>query len=158
MKWLIAIDPGKTFGWALFCDGKLTDSAHCSQTALFSGKLSSQAIRNGMKLPPTWDAPLVGGSMLVGEKPNYRRAGGSKASPDDLITLGIFLGELVGLYRRKVGTVELVTAHEWKGSLDKDICHKRVQKILEPDESMPDNHNARDAVGIGLWKLGRYRR
>ncbi len=157
MKWLIAIDPGKTFGWALFCEEKLSGSAHCSQSAFFAGKLSAQAVRTGMKLPPTLD-DLPGEFLFVGEKPNYRRAGGSKTSPDDLITLGIFLGELVALYRRKVDTVELVTAHEWKGSLDKDICHKRIQKILRPDEVMPENHNARDAVGIGLWKLGRYRR
>jgi hypothetical protein len=160
--WVLAIDPGKTFGWALFCDGKLFASAHCSQKAFFSWKLSAQAVRVGMDLPPLPEDFLEPGDtcVVVGEKPNYRHQGTGKgdASPNDLITLSIFLGELVALYRRKVDVVEFVTAHGWKGSVKKEICHSRMQKVLDPDEQMPENHNARDAVGICLWKLGRYRR
>jgi len=156
---LLAIDPGAMFGWALFRDGKLVDSGHCSKKAFYAWKLSPQAIRAGQKLPP--EASTMLGGIVVGETPNYRHQGSSKkgqATPNDLITLGILLGELVGLYRRKVDVVEFVTAQEWKGSLGKDICHNRIKRFLEPDETMPDNHNARDAVGIGLFKLGRYRR
>jgi len=161
LKHLITLDPGKTFGWAWFINGKLADSGHCSQKAYFAGKLSAQAKRVGMKLPPnphtvrTYQDEWV----LVAETPNYRHQGdGPKATPNDLITLGIFLGELLALYRKNVDTVQLVTAHEWKGSLKKEICHARLEKLLGPAEKMPDNHNAKDAVGIGLHKLGRYRR
>lgn len=160
-KNLITIDPGATFGWAWFANGKLIDSGHCSQKAYFAGKLSAQATRVGMKLPFVPVARVYPDEwVLVAEKPNYRHQGsdGPKATPNDLITLGIFLGELIALYRKIVDEVELVTAHEWKGSLKKDICHARLEKLLGPDEKMPDNHNAKDAVGIGLRKLGRYRR
>lgn len=160
--WLVAIDPGGTFGWALFCDGRLFDSAHCSKTAFFSWHLSAQAKRVGMQLPPDPPEFVEPGDTctVVAEMPNYRHRGPGErdASPNDLITLGVFLGELVALYRRKVDVVEFVTAHGWKGSLSKDICHRRVGKVLDSDEQMPTNPNARDAVGIGLWKLGRYRR
>ena len=160
-KYLITIDPGKTFGWAFFGNGKLVYSGHCSQKAYFAGKLSAQAKRVGMQLPfcPSFNLD-EDEWVLVAEKPNYRHQGDGerKATPNDLITLGIFLGELVALYRKNVDTVQLVTAHEWKGSLKKEICHARLEKLLGPDEKMPDNHNAKDAVGIGLHKLGRYRR
>lgn len=162
LRWILAIDPGKTFGWALFCEGVLIDSAHCSQKAYFAGKLSAQAKRAGMKLPPNPEDFMEPGDTctVIAEKPNYHHQGkGERDSPpNDLITLGVFLGELVAPYRRKVDVVEFVTAHGWKGSVNKDICHARAKDILDPKEQMPANHNARDAVGVGLWKSGRYRR
>jgi hypothetical protein len=110
-----------------------------------------------MRLPPE-DIPK--GSVLIGELPTYRgrQPGVNKATPTDLIKLAVILGEFLGLYRRKVDVVRLVTPAEWKGSVPKDICHSRIEDVLGPDEKMPENHNARDAVGIGLFELGRYKR
>lgn len=157
-EWLFTIDPGKTFGWALFHMGVLVDCGHCSMSAWFNGKLSPSGVRAEMRLPPTPEqiSGLVG-VILVAEKPTYYQTRMKRAAaPNDLITLAITLGELIGVYRRKVDTVELVTAKDWKGSTDKDICHRRAQKVLKPEENFPQNHNARDAVVIGFWRVGRY--
>jgi hypothetical protein len=85
-------------------------------------------------------------------------SGENKGTPTALIELAFRLGELVGLYMRKVEVVELVTPAVWKGSVPKEICQSRILKKLEPEELsvLDKNHNAMDAVGIGLWKLGRY--
>lgn len=156
MKAVFAIDPGKHMGWAYFLDGKLVDSGYCSKRAFLSGILSRAESRAGQKLPPSDISPV---SVLIGEMPTYRgRQGENKGTPDTLIALGVTLGQAVGLYMRKVEVVEFVTPNEWKGSVPKDICHRRIEKVLDEDEQLPDNHNAKDAVGVGLWKLGRYRR
>lgn len=98
----------------------------------------------------------------MAEKPVYYSQGGdrseAKASPNDLIALGITLGEFIGRYRPYVSDVELVTAKEWKGSVRKDISHRRIEKSLGEGEIFPTNPNAKDAVGIGLWRVGRYLR
>lgn len=155
---LLTIDPGATMGWALFLGGKLIASGHCTKKAFYVWQLSPQAIRAGCVLPPLPED--VEGAHLLGEMPVFysQGQGKRKSKPNDLIKLGIILGEYVQLYRRKVDVVEFVTAQEWKGSVDKEICHNRAIRVLDPDEQMPENHNARDAVVMGLWKLGRYRR
>lgn len=156
---LLAIDPGKTMGWALFRDGVLVDSGACkTECVLLDKPLSKQAIRNGHKAPPKVET-LMGSQLLLGEMPQYRgRGGDNKGTPDALIRLGVSLGEAMGVYKRSFCRLEYVTPEQWKGSTPKDISHRRVQKALTPDEHFPDNHNARDAVGIGLWKLGRLKR
>jgi hypothetical protein len=154
---LFTYDPGRTFGWALFREGILVDSGHCSEKAWLAGKLSAQALRAGMKLPPTPEA--VRGAIFVGELPRYYHQGNGehKATPADLIALALTLGEFRGAYRRHVSSIRLLTAHEWKGSVRKDISHRRIKKTLVAGEVFPKNHNARDAVGMGLSFLGRYR-
>src|SRR5690606_30341898 len=80
-----------------------------TQQAYLAGKLSAQAKRLGMQLPfcPSFNLD-EDEWVLVAEKPNYRHQGDGerKATPNDLITLGIFLGELVALYRKNVDTVQ----------------------------------------------------
>lgn len=47
----------------------------------------------------------------------------------------------------------------WKGQVPKNIHRHRILKALKPVEKQAivtiDNHNTIDAVGIGLWVLGR---
>ena len=156
LRRVLAVDPGKTMGWALFHDSKLMAAGCCTREALQFGALSAQARAARHSLPPS---ELEEDCSVIGEIPSYRgRQGKNKGSPDDLIWLGVQLGQATGLYMRKVEVVDFVTPNEWKGSVSKEICHERVKKILGPDEEMPENENARDAVGVGLWYLGRYRR
>lgn len=158
-RYILVFDPGTKTGWAVFEDGVLTASGYCSVRALRTGVLSPAEKRVGQLLPPSLE-DVPEDALVLGEKPQYRGRGSgeNKGTPNDLITLGVLLGEIVGLYRRKVGVVEFATPNEWKGSVSKDICHRRVEKALREGEQLPNNHNARDAVGIGLWRLGRYRR
>jgi len=141
---VIAFDPGVTTGWAEFVDGKLVAAGHLSKKALLGGT---------KPLPTAYEF-----TQLVIEQPVFYPDGRNKSRPKDLLTLAILAGEIAGLYRRKVEVVEFVTPREWKGSVSKEICHNRMESILTQSEAMPSNHNAKDAVGIGLWKVGRYRR
>jgi hypothetical protein len=159
---LLAIDPGIMMGWALFRSGVLVDSGACRSAYVMSGaQLSAQAVRAGHKKPPSPEE-LAGcsQSMLLGERPTYRgRVGENKGTPDSLITLGVGLGEIMGLYRRSFSVSCYATPSDWKGSIPKDVCHRRVAKVMLPgDAPLPSDPNARDAVGLGFWKLKRLKR
>lgn len=155
---LFAIDPGKTFGWAVFYKGVLQSAGGCTMAAWHAKKLSAQGRKAGHELPPFVFNEKI---TLIGELPCYFYHGsaGNKGNPNDLIKLGVSLGEVLGVYRQFAAVVELNTAHDWKGSVDKDICHRRIEKrVLTPGEleRFPKNPNGRDAVGYGAWYLGRY--
>jgi len=134
--WLTAIDPGATKGWATFTRGRL-----------FACGLGGHAI------PP---------GLVVIERPVYRP--GARVDPNDLVTLAIRVGEDKAAAERAGCTVELVEPHMWKGSVPKAIHHRRLLAALTSDEravfdSAPGTKtqkgNTLDAVGIGLWRLGR---
>lgn len=59
-----------------------------------------------------------------------------------------------------------VTASGWKGQLPKDVAAARVQKLIGrkacrrlglPEIQRRSDTHAWDAVGIGLWALGRFK-
>lgn len=61
---------------------------------------------------------------------------------------------------------ETVKPSEWKGQVPKAVHHKRMEAALTPEErivlqnALRDiprgvQHNLKDAVALGLWKLGR---
>lgn len=133
MGWLIAIDPGKVTGAALFRDGLLV------QTATDDGDAPGE---NSGELPADCE--------IVAERPH---AGYGKASVEDLITLAIRLGRVLGSHPAK-----LVTPVQWKGNMTKAATQARIRKVLAPAElaRVIDDHNVFDAVGIGLWRLGRF--
>lgn len=61
---------------------------------------------------------------------------------------------------------ETVKPSAWKGQVPKTIHHKRMEAVLTPEEQIvlqnclhrvaeSVQHNLKDAVALGLWKLGR---
>jgi len=57
---------------------------------------------------------------------------------------------------------KMVFPATWKGQLKKHVCHARIDLALTPGErkiipklAKTYLHNMLDAVGIGLWYLGR---
>lgn len=134
---LLAIDPGNDTGWALFENGMLIDA--------------------GLYFPP-----LDGAIMdLVIERPTiYPR---SKARPADIVTLAINAGMHAGR-ASSLTSIHWVEPRTWKGQVRKKIHHSRIVKLLSEDEKCVlrrlgvtegKAHNVLDAVGLGLWKLGR---
>lgn len=154
---LLAFDPGlHHVGWSLL------DPALKAAGLLTLGDLFTAA--HAMLCSTSWpDA-----DEAVVELPRvYRR---SKADPDDLIRLAFFAGALsCGPWPCRVAR-----PHDWKGNVpkvatgswDRYVIHRRIWKLLDPHECaiyqaaldrIPARlrHNVIDAVGLGLWGVGR---
>ena len=141
---LLSIDPGADAGWARFSD---------------AGKLVACGLNEG--------AIHAGTSRAVIERPMIYPGGRQKARPADVITLAVRAGEWGGRVESFLSiTPEYVEPSTWKGQVPKDVHQLRIWARLAPDEqelvatagrgvSASKRHNIVDAVGIGLWALGR---
>jgi len=132
---LLAIDPGASTGWAVF-GGQLLG---CGLGDPHVGR----AQRVVIELPQVY--------------PNH------PVPPNDLVTLAFLAGRYAG-GAAAGAEVSTVFPHQWKGNLPKDLCAIRVRAALTPAErtivdaiDVPDKqkHNVLDAIGIGLFTLGR---
>lgn len=137
---LLAIDPGADSGWALFDDSK---------TLLECGLGRS----------------VITPSHTVIEKPRIYPGAKQKARAEDVITLAVRAGEWGGRLEH-LSTIRYVEPHQWKGSVPKEIHQPRIwAKLNDKEKSILDKacqgmapskrHNVIDAVGIGLWAVGR---
>lgn len=142
---ILAIDPGADAGWALFDVAPAGRLIGCGLGAPASSKVD----------------------RVIVERPMIYPGGRQKARPADVIKLATRAGEAGGMYARIWGIEpEYVEPHAWKGSVDKNIHHARVWAKLTPDEqaivsaaargvAVGKRHNILDAVGIGLFAVGR---
>lgn len=141
---LVAIDPGaKQVGYAVFDAGVLAEAGLCKP-----GEVS-------------W---LQGFDVIVAERPQVYVQSRQKGDPNDLVTIALVAGEFVGAARAFNPNVEVIyyKPSTWKRNVPKEIHHERVQRALKQGEreqikSAPKSllHNVLDAVGIGLFELGR---
>jgi hypothetical protein len=146
---LLAIDPGQTTGWAFFKAGLL----------FAAGYGAHEFFKDGSNMPDE----ATHAKKVVIELPHHfssRR----KADVQDLIMLGVRVGELKQTWRSRGSDILLVWPQTWKGSVPKEIHNKRVLEMLAQSEKelLPTRPRAKDfdnnmvdAIGIGLWKLGR---
>jgi hypothetical protein len=146
---IIAIDPGKRTGWAIFQDAALVDAGTFNEIRML-----------------TEDAPMVGimPAIAVIELPVIYPLGKGKGDPNDLIALAVLVGDLRGFYRLAGFAIELVKPRTWKGTVPKHIHHSRVlaalmgreRALLPKRPNAKDfDHNMLDAVGLGLWFLSK---
>lgn len=105
-------------------------------------------------------------NTIVFEKPQIYRASRSKGDPNQLIGLAGVAMAVVGLFHQESPVaVYSPTPAEWCGQLPKATkgsakASPRAQRILSRLSSeelalVPDQHDVIDAVGLGLWRLGR---
>ncbi len=143
---LISVDPGNTTGWAAFSGTSLVEARTTTSDELFGGGL------------PGWMGSLP---LVLIELPQH-----VKAPVMDLITLAVGVGEYKRFYEGQGCCVELVWPRTWKGTVPKKIHNQRVLAALTPAElavvpkrpkAKDVDHNTCDAIGLGLWKLGRMR-
>jgi hypothetical protein len=130
---LTAIDPGLRTGIAWFVNGLLVRAGLFEDNAVISC------------------LPLV-----VVECPEYQKA--RRVNPNDLITLALRVGRWQARVERSGGKCELVRPSEWKGLVPKRIHTARTLAKLSREERLlvdGARHDVIDAVGIGLWRLGR---
>lgn len=132
---MITVDPGVSyFAWAVWREGVLDTcglwTAECAWPRGFAGP-------------------------VVVECPDRRWRGTEK----DLFALTRQAGFYAG--RLGNGPHEFVTPQQWKDQVPKEVHHPRITAALMPRERevLPVKKGALvhvlDAVGIGLWKLGR---
>jgi hypothetical protein len=136
---IVAIDPGKRSGFAMFHDGELVCAGYATDGELLG-------------VPPL---PTTKPALAVIELPVvYQRTG--KGDPNDLIDLAVLVGDLRGFYRRCGVDVALVRPRTWKGTVPKAIHGERVLAVLSTEERAilkGTDHNMIDAIGLGLWQL-----
>lgn len=111
---------------------------------------------------------------LVVEVPRVY-GGNSPADPNDLVKIAIVVGAAIGQAKMNGCDVTRVAPAEWKGQVDKKIMATRSFIALSPTERRVLQTNPSvcatgknshegvildvwDAVGIGLWHLGRLKR
>lgn len=133
---LRAIDPGNRTGVAFFNQGVLVQ-AYVIPWTKFSGGVADEY-------------------HTVVEVPDRVERG---IKPMSIVSLALKAGELIGRFRASP-----VKAGEWKASVRKDVMCHRVMTFLEAPErailpkiqsALGYDHNMLDAVGLGLFVLGR---
>lgn len=159
MKTLISIDPGKTTGYASFSDAVLLSAGTAPRADLFAPVTRDAYGRPTGALPfPLF--PLE--TLVLIELPRWYPH--DHTDVNDLIDLAVLVGEIKRHYEAMDCVVELVWPRTWKGSAPKDVTNRRtVAALSEVEESrLPVrprartyDHNMLDAVGLGLWELGR---
>lgn len=149
MTLCLAVDPGISSGWALFT-------------------ISGELIRCCQGNPPlSWFGSVCPAKTLI-ERPQIYARSKSKGDPNDLITLALLAGRYQERFDRWGSSVEFVLPHEWKGTLDKAICHERMWCSLNPQEqaavhrgglavSPKKREDMLDACAMGKWKWGNLR-
>jgi hypothetical protein len=104
-----------------------------------------------------------GGIEVLIECPQVYQQRYLKGDPNDLIQVAITVGRL----REAFGAGEFVLPHIWKGNASKPIMHGRILRALSREENAAfvrgqiaaaHRGDVLDAIGIGLWRLGRLKR
>lgn len=168
---LLAIDPGKFSGWAVFEKGRLVacglvEHKRRKQTVTVDqGVAYAQAAAAALsafkdKLPASVDCVTI-------ELP--RVWGAQTESPNAVLKCAVSAGAWLGFALATWGVeAKPVTPGEWKASTNKDIQNARDWGALAPAERevvaawgrgvAPSKRNhTLDAIGIGLHYLGRGR-
>lgn len=165
---LFALDPSLlSAGCAVFRDGVLAEAWR--HRPLFPFPTGDDPLAVGDRWQ-TW-AQVIGnaflqrgtGGTLVWERPQIYRASKSKGDPNDLIALAAIGNGVAAHFRR--GATMAPTPAQWtgqvkkatRGSAWKSPRGMRIRSRLTPAELalVPDQHDVVDAVGLGLWALGR---
>jgi hypothetical protein len=107
------------------------------------------------------EPPLNGVTRVVIEMPQTYP--NSPVPYQDLVTLAFLAGRYIGAAQRGQFPVEAswVFPHSWKGNTPKDVCERRVSRMLRPEElaiveeceryvAKGLMNNVWDAIGLGL--------
>jgi hypothetical protein len=101
-------------------------------------------------------------SVVVVERPQVYVQRHLKGDPNDLITVALMAGATVMGLRTSATEIIEYLPRTWKGQVPKDIMQRRIKTRMFPSELaiVPDigrgiTHNLYDAVGIGMYYLGR---
>ncbi len=171
MKHLLSVDPGTNcLGWARWREGVLVACGFISTDAKQQRSQKFSDIRYRIAVTPAfhpekhrWEErrDLHEAVHAICEYPiKYEK---DKVDPNDLIAVAAVAGMAVAY----ANTMQYVLPGDWKGQTPKPkkksdgpyIIAERVKRTLSREELSlvdPDSpFDVWDALGIGLWKLGR---
>jgi hypothetical protein len=166
---VLAIDPGtKCLGWAQFVNAGLVAGGVERRDAEWDGSDAQLGNDYGLGIA---DGVVALGTeyVVIHEKMRVYDFRRQKGDPNDLIALAAVAAAAATAVLHAThwfGEIEDVATADWKGQVPKDIMVKRVQdKLNEHERKIAEacmkgtpkslHHNFWDAVGIGLWRLGR---
>lgn len=156
---LLTVDPGlRGCGVALFRDGRLVWAKYVLNLErtdrggdCFRGM--AFAVENEAR-----HAGYEGSERVLVELPQVYQSKHQKGDQDDILQLAGVVGALC----MALPPSRTVRPREWKGTIAKEVMTRRILSRLDTDEdaailrkSEALDHNIIDAVGIGLWYLGR---
>ncbi len=159
---LLAIDPGQDSGWALF---------NAERRLAICGL--GLATLGTMRLLRALSEVIIECEQLHGR---------SEKNPNSILLMARNAGEWFGRCSEYCENVRYIRVADWKGSTPKDINHRRTLEKLDPSElkalvigckdlsprsaaidaairkgltTSDKRQNVLDAIGIGLWGVGR---
>lgn len=156
MPLLLSLDPGQHTGWALF---EHTPNGRVLAVSIQTGK-GSDWIERSMDLC-RWlqeflaDRPSV--KTLYCELPMvFDGASGHMAAVEQVpVKLAYLVGGYAGVALSLGRNFHPVSVHQWKGQASKEIVKNRIVAILGKQQCRGYKKDIWDAVGVGLWALGR---
>jgi len=159
---LIAIDPGKATGVAVF-DGSDPDLPFDGDRLKFADVCTFEDCRRVIEESAPLRQSKPAGDCII-EVPQVYQGQQQKGDQNDLIALAVMVGKYAECAKENRFVVKLVKPREWKGQLPKDVCWRRVRETLTPHElsqipKLPKTkaHNMHDAIGLGTWFQKRWR-
>ncbi len=153
----IMIDPGDDTGWSKWEDRQLVSCGLCHP-------------EDYPELPFVIGLPKESINLTIENPEVY--SGNRQVDPNNLVTLGRKVGELLGVYRAYYHLLgiplsyDIVLPKQWKGQVPKEIHHDRELPKLDGTEkrvllsamrsvSEGKRHNIKDAVCLGIWRHKR---
>lgn len=164
---VFAIDPGiRSPGAAVFVDRQLIAATRIKVPAAVHEWELGDRVVGVATLIIEWYRMLypIGASELVYEWPRIYRASRSKGDPNDLLktlAIGVAVSTLVKadrVFTPEPATWAGQTKKATKGDPWKSQRAQMIARRLSAAEKalVPKSHDAIDAVGIGLWRVGRF--
>jgi len=158
-KSLLAIDPGmNSLGWAWWSRAHLAHTDIPTRVGLLKAPRKLELTDRARWLARSLSKELrlemdMCDFEIVSEYPAWH-GGALGWQRGDLQKLVFLVGVLAGYFSRCRFTP--VTPNDWKGQLPKDVVIRRLQKRFGPGATQDWEKDMWDAVGIGLWKLGKF--
>lgn len=162
MSDVLACDPGLNItGLAHFQNGYLVNVWRVGKTQEKSTKFdkilrNKQLLKNIKKeqMLPLFDV------LVIEHQQIYNHYIKKEADPNDLLYCALMNGLIIQEFEHNA--LQAYLPADWKKQVPKQIHNLRVQKRLTPEEQLVLNnhkhgqdHNIIDAVGLGLFFLGR---
>lgn len=161
---IVGIDPGTRDVAVAFCDQRgILVSCHLlrSNHRTLADRTLHIASQFLDMAPQEYLTGIVEKPMIYPQGTRHRDKS-KRVDPNDIVDLSSVAGAMLVLCDKS----SYVKPQEWKGQMPKDVCHKRIKKILSKEETETLNyylslvpsslrHNVLDSVGIALHGVKR---